>query len=272
MERENINIETGLSTLEVEARISKNLVNYNDVPPTKTIKQIIISNFCTYFNFLNVFLGGAILIAGIIGGKFFDAIKNCLFMGVIIANSIISTIQEIISKRIIDKLSVLSASKVDGIRDGINVSLGVEEIVLDDILEYKLGSQVVVDSIIREGTVEVNESFITGESKAITKKKGDTLLSGSFIVSGFCTVQVIHIGADNYISKISREAKYDKKANSIIMSSFEGLLKVLSIAIIPVGILLMINQLEVTNNFTSDVFNTVGALIGMIPEGLLLEK
>ena len=270
MERENINIETGLSTIEVEARISKNLVNYNDVPPTKTIKQIIISNFCTYFNFLNVFLGGAILIAGIIGGKFFDAIKNCLFMGVIIANSIISTIQEIISKRIIDKLSVLSASKVDGIRNGINVSLGVEEIVLDDILEYKLGSQVVVDSIIREGTVEVNESFITGESKAITKKKGDTLLSGSFIVSGFCTVQVIHIGADNYISKISREAKYDKKANSIIMSSFEGLLKVLSITIIPVGILLMINQLEVTNNFTSAVFNTVGALIGMIPEGLLL--
>ena len=98
MERENINIETGLSTSMVEERISKNLVNYNDVPPTKTIKQIIISNFCTYFNFLNVFLGGAILIAGIIGGKFFDAIKNCLFMGVIIANSIISTIQEIVSK------------------------------------------------------------------------------------------------------------------------------------------------------------------------------
>ncbi len=217
-----------------------------------------------------MFLGGAILIAGIIGGKFFDAIKNCLFMGVIIANSVISTIQEVISKKIIDKLSVLSASKVSGIRDGKPVELGVEEIVLDDILEYKLGSQVVVDSIIREGTVEVNESFITGESKAITKKKGDTLLSGSFIVSGFCTVQVIHIGADNYISKISKEAKYDKKANSVIMSSFEGLLKVLSIAIIPVGILLMVNQLEVTNNFTSAVFNTVGALIGMIPEGLLL--
>ena len=85
MERENINLKTGLSTSEVEARISQNLVNYNDVPPTKTIKQIIISNFCTYFNFLNVFLGGAILIADIIGGKFFDAIKNCLFMGVIIA-------------------------------------------------------------------------------------------------------------------------------------------------------------------------------------------
>ncbi len=269
-EREKINLKTGLSSEEVQKRIEENLVNYVDVPPTKTIKQIIISNFCTYFNFLNVLLGGAILVAGIIGGKFFDAIKNCLFMGVIIANSVISTAQEIISKKIIDKLSVLSASKVAGIRNGKEVELSVEEIVLDDILEYKLGNQVVVDSVIREGTVEVNEAFITGESKAIIKKKGDTLLSGSFIVSGFATVQVLHIGADNYISKISKEAKYDKKANSVIMSSFEGLLKVLSIAIIPVGILLLINQMEVTNDITSAIFNTVGALIGMIPEGLLL--
>lgn len=271
MDRESIDIKNGLTKEEVEQRINDNLVNYNDVPPTKTIKQIIISNFCTYFNFLNVFLGGAILVAGLIGGELWDAIKNCLFMGVIIANSVISTVQEIISKKIIDKLSVLSASKVMGIRAGEKVELSVEEIVLDDILEYKLGSQVVVDSIIRDGTIEVNESFITGESKAILKKKGDTLLSGSFVVSGFCTVQVIHIGADNYISKISKEAKYDKKANSVIMNSFEGLLKVLSIAIIPVGFLLFVNQLEVTNNnFTSAVFNTVGALIGMIPEGLLL--
>lgn len=269
-EREKINLKTGLSSEEVQKRIEENLVNYVDVPPTKTIKQIIISNFCTYFNFLNVLLGGAILVAGIIGGKFFDAIKNCLFMGVIIANSVISTAQEIISKKIIDKLSVLSASKVAGIRNGKEVELSVEEIVLDDILEYKLGNQVVVDSVIREGTVEVNEAFITGESKAIIKKKGDILLSGSFIVSGFATVQVLHIGADNYISKISKEAKYDKKANSVIMSSFEGLLKVLSIAIIPVGILLLINQMEVTNDITSAIFNTVGALIGMIPEGLLL--
>ena len=269
-EREKNNLKTGLSSEEVQKRIEENLINYVDVPPTKTIKQIIISNFCTYFNFINVLLGGAILVAGIIGGKLFDAIKNCLFMGVIIANSVISTAQEIISKKIIDKLSVLSASKVMGIRDGKEVELSVEEIVLDDILEYKLGNQVVVDSIIREGTVEVNEAFITGESKAIIKKKGDILLSGSFIVSGFATVQVLHIGADNYISKISKEAKYDKKANSVIMSSFEGLLKVLSIAIIPVGILLLINQMEVTNDITSAIFNTVGALIGMIPEGLLL--
>ena len=99
MERYNPDYKIGLNEEQIKERILNNLVNFNDVPPTKTIKQIIISNFCTYFNFLNVLLGGAILVAGIIGGKFFDAIKNCLFMGVIIANSVISTAQEIISKK-----------------------------------------------------------------------------------------------------------------------------------------------------------------------------
>ena len=181
-EREKINLKTGLSSEEVQKRIEENLVNYVDVPPTKTIKQIIISNFCTYFNFLNVLLGGAILVAGIIGGKFFDAIKNCLFMGVIIANSVISTAQEIISKKIIDKLSVLSASKVASIRDGKEVELSVEEIVLDDILELRTGDQIATDCIILDGELEVNESFITGEPNAIAKKSGDMILSGSFVV------------------------------------------------------------------------------------------
>ncbi len=271
MERYNPDYKVGLTKEQVEARINDNLVNYNDVPPTKTIKQIIISNFCTYFNFLNVFLGGAILGAGIYGHQIIDALKNCLFMGVILANSIISSIQEVISKKIIDKLSVLSESKVLSIRDSKEVLLGVDEIVLDDCLQYKMGNQVVVDSIVLNGIVEVNEAFITGETKTIVKKTGDMLLSGSFISSGSCYAKVEHIGSDNYIAKISKEAKYEKKATSVIMSSFEGLLKVLSIVIIPVGVLLFINQLNVTDyDITSSVFNTVGALIGMIPEGLLL--
>lgn len=271
MERYNPDYKVGLTKEQVEARINDNLVNYNDVPPTKTIKQIIISNFCTYFNFLNFFLGGAILGAGIYGHQIIDALKNCLFMGVILANSIISSIQEVISKKIIDKLSVLSESKVLSIRDSKEVFLGVDEIVLDDCLQYKMGNQVVVDSIVLNGNVEVNEAFITGETKTIVKKTGDMLLSGSFISSGSCYAKVEHIGSDNYIAKISKEAKYEKKATSVIMSSFEGLLKVLSIVIIPVGVLLFINQLNVTDyDITSSVFNTVGALIGMIPEGLLL--
>ncbi len=261
----------GLTSQQVCERVNHNLVNYNDQPPTKTIKQIIMGNFFTYFNFINLVLGTAIIIAGIYGGEIFHALKNCLFMGVIVCNSIISTIQEVISKKIIDKLSVLSQSKVVAIRDGNRVNLGIEEIVLDDVLEFQLGTQIVTDAVILDGEVEVNESFLTGEVNPISKRKGDTILSGSFVVSGSCVARVEHIGKDNYISKISSEAKYEKKVNSVIMNSFEKMLKVLSIVIVPVGALLLINQLHVTNyNITDSIFNTVGALIGMIPEGLLL--
>lgn len=271
IKRYNPDIKEGLTLEQVNKRIESQLVNYNDQPPTKSIKEIIISNFCTYFNFINLILGGAIIVAGIIGGQFLDGIKNCLFMGVIVCNSVISIIQEVISKKTIDKLSVLAEAKVIGIRDSREVSLGIEEIVLDDILKFKMGNQVVVDSIILDGSVEVNESFLTGEVDPIPKKKGDTILSGSFIVSGSCIAKVENIGRDNYISKISSEAKYEKKVNSVIMNSFEGMLKVLSVVIVPVGVLLFMNQWNVTEgDFTSTVFNTVGALIGMIPEGLLL--
>lgn len=271
LKRYNPNYKEGLNSNQVNERIENNLINYNDQPPTKTIKQIIISNFFTYFNFINVILGTAIIIAGIYGGQFFESLKNCLFMGVIICNSVISIIQEVISKKTIDKLSVLAEAKVTGIRNSKEVNLGIEEIVLDDVLKYNMGNQVVTDSIILEGIVEVNESFLTGEVDPIPKKKGDMILSGSFIVSGSCYARVEHIGKDNYISTISSEAKYEKKVNSVIMTSFERMLKVLSVIIVPVGILLFMNQYHVTNNdITASIFNTVGALIGMIPEGLLL--
>lgn len=269
--RYNPTYNEGLNSNQVNERITNNLINYNDQPPTKTIKEIIKDNFFTYFNFINVILGTAIIAAGIYGGQFFESLKNCLFMGVIICNSIISIIQEVISKKTIDKLSVLAEAKVTSIRNSKEVNLGIEEIVLDDVIKYKMGNQVVTDSIILEGTVEVNESFLTGEIDPIPKAKGDLILSGSFIVSGSCYAKVEHIGKDNYISKISSEAKYEKKVNSVIMTSFERMLKVLSVVIVPVGILLFINQYNVTNkDLTASVFNTVGALIGMIPEGLLL--
>ena len=271
IKRYEVSYKDGLSTNQVNERIDNNLVNYNDQPPTKTIKQIIKSNFFTYFNFINVVLGSAIILAGIYGGQLIDSLKNCLFMGVIICNSVISIIQEVISKKTIDKLSILAEAKVIGVRDGKEVSLGIEEIVLDDVLKFRMGNQVVVDAVILEGSAEVNESFLTGEVDPIPKVKGDTILSGSFIVSGSCYARVEHIGRDNYISKISSEAKYEKKVNSVIMTSFAKMLKVLSVIIVPVGALLLVNQLKVTNNdITASIFNTVGALIGMIPEGLLL--
>ena len=271
MKRYNPNYMKGLDVEQVKERMENNLVNYDDAPPTKTIKQIIKSNFFTYFNFINLILGGAIIGAGIYGGEIWESIKNCTFMGVIIFNSIISIVQEVISKKTIDKLSVLAASKVVVIRNGKEQELGIDEIVLDDVVKFSLGDQVVCDSVILNGDVEVNESFLTGEVDPIVKKNGDTILSGSFLVSGSCYARIDHIGSDNYISKISSEAKYNKKVNSVIMNSFEKILKVLSIVIVPVGAMLFVNQLKVTNyNITTSIFSTVAALIGMIPEGLLL--
>ena len=261
----------GLTNDEVKERISKHLINYSDEPKTKTTKEIIKSNVFTYFNFLNILLGSLVIISGIVSGRILYSLKNCLFVGVIFTNTIISIVEEILAKKTIDKLNVITESKIKTIRDGEIIDLSREELVLDDVCVYNIGNQVVTDSIILDGTVEVNESFITGEEKIITKKIGDELISGSFIVSGKCTSKVKHIGKDNYISKISSEAKYIKKTNSIIYNSFDKMLKILSILLIPIGVLFFLNQLFVTqNNIPESIMSTVSALIGMIPEGLVL--
>ena len=271
MERYEPKKDFGLTQEQVANRISEGLVNFDDQPKTKSIKQIIASNFFTYFNFLNIALGAAVLTAGIINNELFEGLKNCLFMGVIIINSIISIIEEIISKKIIDRLSVISESKVTTIREGKKEELSLDELVLDDVTILTVGHQIVADSIILDGEVEVNESFLTGEPDAILKKKGDMLLSGSFIVSGSCTTKVEHVGQDNYVATISKEAKYQKKANSVIMDSFEKLLKILSIFIIPIGIIMYFSQVNATDgNVPQAIFGTVASLIGMIPEGLVL--
>ena len=261
----------GLTNIEVKERIDKNLVNYIDEPKTKTIKEIVRSNVFTYFNFLNILLGSLVIISGIISGRLLYSLKNCLFVGVIFTNTIISIVEEILAKKTIDKLNVITDTKIKTIREGNEVLVSREELVLDDVCVYEIGNQVVTDSVLLDGVVEVNESFITGEEKVITKKKGDELISGSFIVSGKGIVKVIHIGKDNYISKISSEAKYVKATNSIIYNSFDKMLKVLSMLLIPIGILFFTNQLFVTgSNVPEAIMSTVSALIGMIPEGLVL--
>ena len=270
IERYEPYFKEGLTEEQVNERIENGMVNYDNQPTTKTIPKIIRDNCFTYFNFLNIVLGAAIIVVGVIQGTIFQSLKNCLFMGVIICNTIISTIQEIISKKVIDKLSLLASSKVTVIRNGKQQKIEINEIVLDDVLYFETGNQIVVDSTLLDGEIEVNESFLTGEVDPILKKKGDTLLSGSFVVSGNCYVRVEHIGSDNYISQISSGAKYNKKSNSVILNSFEKLLKIISFFIVPIGILFFYNQYSITNNIYTSVFSTVAALIGMIPEGLIL--
>lgn len=252
----------GLTNEQVQERIDKNLVNYDTSVPTKSIKQILASNFFTLFNFLNLFLAIAIFAVG--------SYKNMLFMLVVIFNTAISTYQEIHSKRIIDKLSVMASSKANVIRNGKKEEISINEIVLDDIIEFSSGNQVSTDSIIESGEVEVNESFITGEADTIYKKIGDTLLSGSFIVSGKCVAKVEHIGEANYTAQISSGAKYVKKIKSEIMISLNKIIKFLSFAIVPIGLLLFLNQYNLTGDIKLAVVKSVAAVIGMIPEGLVL--
>lgn len=175
-------------------------------------------------------------------------------MGVIIVNSIISIIEEVISKKIVDRLSMLSESMVDVIRDGEIVSLGLDEIVLDDVTVLSQGHQIVADSVILDGEIEVNESLLTGEPDAILKRKGDTILSGSFVVSGKSYAKVIHVGKDNYVSSISREAKYEKQVNSVIMNSFEQLLRILSLLIIPIAVIMYFSQLSANAVMSQKLF------------------
>ncbi len=252
----------GLSSNEVNDRLKKGLTNKNRAVPTKSILKIITDNVFTLFNLLNFIL--ALLIF------FVSSYKNLLFMGIVVCNTLISMVQEIRSKRIVDKLSIITSLKSNVIRDNKIVNISNEDIVLDDIIILKSGNQIVTDCIILEGSVEVNESFITGESDLMSYKEGDELKSGSFVVVGKVIAKVIHVGNDNYVNVISSDAKYVKPLNSILMKSLNKIIKLVSIFIVPLGLLLFFNQYNLDKNLETSIVNTVAALLGMIPEGLVL--
>jgi len=262
MIRYNPKIEDGLTELQVSRQIKKGYVNYDCNVKTKSIGKIILSNAFTLFNILNLFLGLLIFCV--------HSYKNLLFLGVVVCNTLISIIQEIRTKLAIDKLSIINSKTASVIRDGKNKIININEVVLDDIINYKRGSQIIADSVIKEGIVEVNESLISGEENSITKKEGDYLYSGSFIISGKCTCKIERVGIDSYSSKITKEAKYIKKVNSEIMRTLNKIIKIMSIIIIPIGIILFLKQYNLDKNMSDAIVNTVAALIGMIPEGLIL--
>ena len=263
IERYTPDIKCGLTNYEVDKRIKDNLVNIYTEVGTKTVSEIVKENVLTLFNIINVVLAIAVICVG--------SFKNLTFIIIITINTLISIIQELRSKRTLDKLKVVAASKVHVIRNSIEKEIGINEIVLDDIIKVEIGNQIVVDSIIKDGEVEVDESFITGEADTVFKRKGDMLLSGSFIVSGKAICQVEHIGYDNYTAKISSDTKYIKAVSSEIMRSLNKIISTISFLIVPVGILLFSRQMHIEGNTVSQaVVSTVAALIGMIPEGLVL--
>ena len=254
---------TGLSEEEVLARVEAGQVNTASTVKTKSIRRIFYDNICTVFNAINVILFLALLFVG--------SYKNLLFIGVVLANTIIGIVQEIRSKKSVDTLTILTESKLDVIRGGKVVQLSKDELVLDDIIILSRGNQVPADCVLVQGSCKANESLLTGESNLIEKKIGSELLSGSFISAGTCYCRVNRVGSESYAAKINNEAKYIKKNNSQILKSFKFIINICTAVIFPVGALLFILKYFVHNTeFKETVVSTVGALVGMIPGGMIL--
>lgn len=259
----NIHKYKGLTTLQIEERIKSGQQNTYQTKH-KTKKQIVLSHTVTYFNMLNLALAVLILLTG--------QFKNMLFMGVVISNAAIGIFQEFRVKALIDRLSVITALKAKVLRNDTLLEIPVEELVLDDVLLLENGDQVSSDCIVLESTgLYVNESMLTGESKSVHKLPGDHLLSGSFIVSGSSICRVEHVGMDNYAVQLAEKAKSKKRASSEMQNSIQRIIKFISIAIIPIGFLLFYSQYQASSGVFEDaVVGTVGGIIGMIPEGLVL--
>ena len=253
----------GLSDEQVQRRVKEGLHNGVTGIKSKTEGQIIRENVFTFFNILNFALALAVILVG--------SIRSAVFLGVIFSNIFIGSFQSIRAKRTLDKLAIVSAPKAVVLRGGQKKEIPVEQVVLDDVLILAAGNQICSDSVVVAGECEVNESLITGESDPILKRPGDSLLSGSFVVSGNAHAQVEHVGAENYAQKITGDAKYMKKRNSEIMDSIDRIVKVVGFGVLPIGALLFWKQFVMLGDtLQNSVVSTTAAMVGMIPEGLVL--
>lgn len=257
------NINTGLTQKEVDERVNNNKINTIDKVRTKTYKKIILDSIFTLFNFINIILFLLVLFTG--------SYKNGLFIGTVICNLFIGIYQEIRSKRAVDKLSILNTFNVDVIRDSNVFSCDIEKLVIDDIILLYASKQIPSDSIILDGSCEVDESMITGESDPIFKNPGDVLMSGSFIISGSVKAQVVNVGKDNYVNNITNSIDYKKIEKSHILKELKKIIKYTAIIIVPIGGLLFLKQVFVLKvNFNISILTSVAVMVGMIPEGLIL--
>jgi len=253
----------GLTEAEVQERLKDGRSNRGQEVKTKSKGQIIRENVLTLFNLLNLFLAIAIASVG--------SYKNLLFMTIVTANTVIGIVQELRSKKMVDKLSIMVESRQEVVREGRLKRIHNENIVLDDLLHIKRGSQIPVDCRIVVGCVDMNESLITGESDTVTKSAGQELFSGSFVSGGDCYAQVIRVGKDSFASKLSQEAKVVQAPQSEIMRTLNRIITTITIVLIPLGIILCRNQLALDGaTVKSAVVGTSAALISMIPEGLML--
>lgn len=256
--------QTGLTAQQVQEHRMHGWTNQPVDPPSKTTKEIIRENVFTYFNLIFLVLAVLLCLVG--------SFRDLTFLPVIVLNTLIGIIQETRAKKVLDNLTMLNAPHAMVIRDGKKSQINAEDLVVDDIVIFEAGNQVCADAEVCAGEVQVNESLLTGESDEITKRKGDQLMSGSFIVSGQCHARLDKVGADSYISRLTLEAKaMQNTEQSEMIRSLDKLVKWVGVAIIPIGIILFIQAFVFQGEgFRSSVTSMIAAVIGMIPEGLYL--
>ena len=253
----------GLSQSEVKDRQKQGLVNDFKASASTSTWQIVKRNVFTLFNALNFAIALAL--------AFVQAWSNLVFFAVICFNAFSGIVTELRAKHMVDKLNLLNKEKITTIRDGQEIALDPEELVLDDVIRLSAGDQIPSDAMVLEGFAEVNEAMLTGESDLVQKEVEDLMMSGSFLVSGSVFAKVKHVGADNYAAKLMLEAKTVKPINSRIMKSLDQLAGFTGKIIIPFGIALLLEALVLKGlSLKSSVVNSSTALLGMLPKGIAL--
>jgi len=264
IERFTPSVSAGLSDLQVKSRLEQKLVNSVNKKYSKSYLNILSNNVCTFFNLL-----GLICFIALIATN--AALSQFVFVFFYVANISIGIIQEIRAKKCVDKLSLVANKGVKVIRNGVEIEVLPENIVLDDILRLGIGNQIPTDSKILEGEIEVNESLLTGESVPVKKKVGDLILAGSFITSGVCFAIAEKVGKDNYVETLSEKAKAYKKPNSEIMNALKLIIKIVGYVIVPLAVALIIKSLILNpGQVAKAVLGSATVVIGMIPAGMIL--
>ncbi len=256
--------ERGLSSAEVQQKIEAGKVNRTDISTGKTVKEIVRSNLLTYFNLIFLIITILLCVVG--------SFRNLTFLPVIIGNTLIGIVQEVRAKKVLDKMNLLNAPHAQVIRDGKESRILSEELVEGDTVVLSAGDQICADAQVLSGSIQVNESLLTGEADEVGKEAGNELLSGSFVVSGTCRAVLTHVGADSYISRLTEEAKaMGDGEQSEMIRSINQIVKWMGIAVIPIGIILFVQSFFFNDEpFRKSVVSMVAAVIGMIPEGLYL--
>mgnify|MGYP002520980462 CR=1 FL=1 len=254
----------GLTDAQVAERFAAGWDNRPVTPPRKTTGQIVKENVFTYFNMLFFLLALCVIAVG--------QWLNLTFMGVVFCNTVIGTIQDLRAQRKLDKLKILTETEFDVVRNGTLEQAPEAKLVRDDIVVFAPGCQICADAEVVWGQCRVNEALVTGESDEITKLPGDSLLSGSFVVSGECRARLTAVGADSFVSKLTIEAKKaGKQPKSEMMRSLTSLIKWIGFLVIPLGVLMFLKEYRwLGRDLVTSVISTVGSLVGMIPEGLYL--